>query len=175
MYDINKCWSLLPAQKIKWLKAKFIFMSHFSPTPNFPGSLICLSVCALKVNLLLCLHIRLKELTWLWIHAKPQLAIWGSHYRSWAWRQTYSDCIQVIITIAVPPWDNVGQCVALVYHICPTVNSLWQKPSFLLSAPRNQPRPWTPANQILPPWTPEKLSSVCCEKENKRAMESENS
>lgn len=88
-------------------------MPHFPPSPSLTEwtlSLIFFCVCALKVNPLLCFHIRLKELTSLGTDAKPQLSIWGSHCRRWDWRQTYSYCVQVSAVIAVSLWDSSGQC-----------------------------------------------------------------
>lgn len=149
-------------------------MPHFPTSPGLTEwtlSLILFCVCALKVNTLLCLHIRLKELTLLGTDAKPQLAIWGSHCWPWDWRQTYSHCVQVSAVIAVSLCDSVGQCALPCSIICPAVNSLWQNPSFLLSAPRKQPCPWTPANQILPPWTPEKNWGVYAVRKRTRERE----
>lgn len=176
--------SFLPGLEMNWLQAKSIFISssHSHRAPAYLGELsylIFLSVCALKVNLLLCHHIRPKEWTLLWINTKPHVWVW----RNIAYVVLIADyetednpiVIHISTAIAVSLWDNVGQCALPWSIICPAVNSLWQNPSFLLSAPRNQHCPWTLANWILPLWTPEKLSSLCCKKENKRVTENENS
>lgn len=98
--------SFLLGLEMNWLQAKSIFMSHSHRAPAYLDELsylIFLSVCALKVNLLLCHHIRPEEWTLLWINTKPHV---------WVWRN-------IAYAVLIADYETEDNPIVIVYMSAP--------------------------------------------------------